>query len=225
MERGLGARLLCVAKSIPVCRTLVDCGCDHGYVSIYAAENGIAQKITASDINRGPLDNAEKEIAAAGQKDRITTVLTDGLDGILPHDCVVIAGMGGETIADIISRAPWTKENCTLVLQPMTRSEVLREYLYNEGFEITDESIVVESGHMYCIIVAKYCGNTEYEPFEKYISRAALKKELADEYCGRVISRLSYELERKTAAGAISKEEKQVFDKELSSLCEMRNRL
>ncbi len=225
MERGLGARLLCVAKSIPVCRTLVDCGCDHGYVSIYAAENGIAQKITASDINRGPLDNAEKEIAASGQKERITTVLTDGLDGLSPHECVVIAGMGGETIAEIISRAPWTKQNCTLVLQPMTRSEVLREYLYNEGFEITDENIVFESGHMYCIIVAKHSGNVVYEPFEKYISRAALKKELAGEYFGRVISRLSYELERKTAAGAISKKEKQVLQRELLSLCKMRDRL
>ena len=68
MNRELGARLLAVAEAIPQCGSMVDCGCDHGYVSIYAMENGRAERITASDINRGPLENAEKEIAAAGRK-------------------------------------------------------------------------------------------------------------------------------------------------------------
>lgn len=225
MEKSLGTRLLCVAQSIPKCTLLIDCGCDHGYVSIYAAENGIAERITASDINRGPLDNAEKEIAAAGQGDKITTVLTDGLDGLSPHDCVVIAGMGGETVADIISRAPWTKDACTLVLQPMTRAEILREYLYREGFCIEDEKFVTESGHMYCVITARHVGNVTYEPFEKYISREGLKSELAAKYADKVIARLSYEYERKSAAGALSDEEREKSRADIASLTEMRKTL
>ena len=218
MEKSLGKRLLCVAQSVPKCESVVDCGCDHGHVSIYIAKNAIADKVTASDINRGPLDNAEREIAAARLTGRTTTVLTNGLDGIAPHDCVVIAGMGGEMITDIIGRAPWTKKNCTLVLQPMTRAETLREYLYCEGFKITDEKFVSESGHLYCVITAVYCGETEYEPFEKYISRAALSDAQARQYAEKVLSRLRFEFERKCLSGAITEEDKKNSEQDILSL-------
>ena len=132
--------------------------------------------------------------------------------------------MGGETIVDIISRAPWTKENCTLVLQPMTRSAILREYLYSEGFEITDEEIVTESGHMYCIIVAKYSGSVEYEPYEKYVSRAALKSELSGEYIKSITTRLLREYKSRKNAGVLTEEEKKLREDDLISLEEMRKR-
>lgn len=225
MEKSIGARLLCVAEAIPPCETLVDCGCDHGYVSIYAAAHGKAEKITASDINRGPLDNAEREILAAGLSGKIKTVLTNGLDDIVPHDCVVIAGMGGELIADIISRAPWTKGECTLVLQPMTRSEFLREYLYREGFGIKEEKIVCEGRHIYCVIVATYTGKTDYLPYEKYISRSALSDPRAREYAAKVLARLRFEFERKCSSGAFSEEEKRSSERDISSLDEVVNSL
>ena len=221
MGKSIGARLLCVAESIPPCETLVDCGCDHGYVSIYAAQHGKAKRITASDINRGPLENAGREILAAGLSGKIKTVLTDGLRGIEPHDWVVIAGMGGELIADIISRAPWTKGECTLVLQPMTRAEVLREYLYREGFEIRSEKIVTEGRHIYCVIIAQYTGKKDYLPYEKYISRAALSDSQAREYAEKVLSRLRFEFERKCASGAFSGEEKIDGERDISSLDEV----
>ena len=222
MDKKLDARLLSVLESIPVCETLVDVGCDHGFVSIYAAERGLAKKITASDINEGPLANARKEIEAAGQGDKIQTVLTDGLCGIEHHDCVVIAGMGGETIADIISRAEWTKEKCTLVLQPMTRSEILREFLYREGFSIQKEKFVAHNGHMYCVITARFDNKESYEPFEKYISRAGLMEENAHEYTEKVLNRLSYEFGNRKRAGVLKKEEEeaQMLDiKEMEKLC------
>ena len=225
MEKELGARLLCVAESIPPCRSLVDCGCDHGFVSIYAAKRGIAERITASDINRGPLKNAEKEIAAARLSGRIKTVLTNGLDDIEHHESVVIAGMGGETIIDIISRAEWTRRDCTLILQPMTKTELLREWLYNEGFAITDEKFVEEGGHLYSVIVARFCGKVEFEPFEKYMSRAAIGAELAETYADKIISRLTYELEKKIEASAMSAEEKARRESDLASLNEMRKKL
>lgn len=225
MEKELGARLLCVAESIPPCHSLVDCGCDHGFVSIYAAKRGIAEAITASDINRGPLKNAEKEIAAARLTGRIKTVLTNGLDGIEHHDCVVIAGMGGETIMDIVSRAEWTKRDCTLVLQPMTKTELLREWLYNEGFAIANEKFVEEGGHLYSVIVAKFCGKVEFEPFEKYLSRAAIGAELWETYADKIISRLTYEYEKKIEASAMTAEEKNRREEDIASLNEMRNKI
>ncbi len=221
LEKSIGARLLCVAEAIPQCETLVDCGCDHGYVSIYAAYHGKAKRITASDINRGPLDNAAREILAAGLSGKIKTVLTDGLRGIEPHECVVIAGMGGELIADIISHAPWTKDKCTLVLQPMTRAEILREYLYREGFEITQEKIVSEGRHIYCVIVARHTGKTEFLPYEKYISRAALSELQARQYAEKVLARLRFEFEKKCKSCALSEEEKRNSERDICSLDEV----
>ncbi len=223
--RELGARLLAVAEAIPFCESLIDCGCDHGYVSIYAAESGRAKKVTASDINSGPLENAKREICAAGLWGRIKTVLTDGLRGIPPHDCVVIAGMGGETIAEIISHAEWTKGGCTLVLQPMTKTDFLREYLYKEGFEIFAERFVCESGHMYTVISARFAGDVKFLPYEKYISRKGLSETFAKEYIDSVQARLSRELESRKAAGVLSEKEKTERERDIASLLKVREEL
>ncbi len=225
LNRELGPRLLAVAEAIPFCETLVDCGCDHGYVSIYAARCGRAKRITASDINRGPLENAMSEISAAGFEDRIKTVLTDGLCGISHHDCVVIAGMGGETIAEIISRAEWTREKCILVLQPMTKSELLREYLYENGFEIFAERFVKENRHMYCVISARFSGKAEFLPYEKYISHAGLSQPLAKEYADSVAARLCREFRSRVSAGVMNENEKTQRERDLSSLSEVRETL
>ncbi|MBQ7119332.1 MAG: SAM-dependent methyltransferase [Oscillospiraceae bacterium] len=225
MIKELGARLMAVAMSVPVCESLVDCGCDHGHVSIFAAKNGLAKKITASDINRGPLDNAEREISAAGFSDVITTKLTDGLCGIARHDCVIIAGMGGETIKGIMEACPWTKDGCVFVLQPMTKTELLREYLFSEGFSVINEKITAEAGHMYCIMTVTYSGKTEYEPFERYISRKGLENELSGEYIDKIIKRLEYETGSKKKAGVLPEKELKKAELDIKSLYEVRKTL
>lgn len=58
--------------------------------------------------------------------------LCDGLSGIRPEktDAVVIAGMGGETIAQILEAAPWVRtRKIPLVLQPMSSIPELRQRL------------------------------------------------------------------------------------------------
>lgn len=44
--------------------------------------------------------------------------LAAGLDGISPEECdtVTIAGMGGQTIAEILQNAPWTADGKSLLL-------------------------------------------------------------------------------------------------------------
>lgn len=225
MERELTARLLAVVRAIPLCESVVDCGCDHGYVSIAAMKRGVAKRITASDINRGPLLNAQNEINKAGLSQSIKTVLTDGLCGIDMHECVVIAGMGGETIVDILSKCAWIRDAKALVLQPMTKSEILREYLYKNGFSVYDENIVAEGDRLYAIISARYCGEVKYLPFEKYISRSGLSSPLAREYTARVAERLSRELHSRVKASAIGAEEKKEREENLASLMEVRKSL
>ena len=139
---------------------LSDVGTDHAHLPIYACGHGICPRAVASDINRGPVENARRNIAAAGLSDRIATVCTPGLDGIekyVPED-ITIFGMGGELIASIIDAAPWTRDPAIrLVLQPMSHAEILRAYLLENGFYMLDQTLVKED-KVYQIICAEYDG-------------------------------------------------------------------
>ena len=141
-------------------KVLADVGSDHAHLPIYACASGICPRAIASDINRGPVENAKRNIAAAGLTDRITAVCTPGLDGIqeyAPED-ITIFGMGGELIASIIDAAPWTRDSAIrLVLQPMSHAEILRAYLLENGFCILDQTLVKEE-KVYQIICAEYDG-------------------------------------------------------------------
>lgn len=152
-----------LAGAIPYLRegkVLSDVGTDHAHLPIYACANGICPRAVASDINRGPVENARRNIAAAGLSDRIATLCTPGLDGIeqyAPED-ITIFGMGGELIASIIDAAPWTRNaRIRLVLQPMSHAEILRAYLLENGYFILDQTLVKED-KVYQIICAEYDG-------------------------------------------------------------------
>lgn len=60
-------------------------------------------------------------------------------------DAVVIAGMGGETIAQILEAAPWVRtRKIPLVLQPMSSIPELRQRLGEDGFHILEERLARE---------------------------------------------------------------------------------
>ena len=63
IEKNLTPRLKMIADLVPQCTSLCDIGTDHGYVAIYLAKKGIAKKVIAADIKKGPLYQAEKNIA------------------------------------------------------------------------------------------------------------------------------------------------------------------
>ncbi len=226
MERALSERLSAVLSAIPVCETLADVGCDHGLVSIHAIKSGRVKRVTASDVREGPLDAARRAVLEEGLDDVIKMRLCDGLDGMSEHDCVVIAGMGGETIADILSRAPWTKKDgCTIVLHPMTKHERLRAFLYDNGYDITDERFVREDGHLYCIITAKGADVRARLPYEIYISESAIGVPLCREYADKVIARLETELQRRLSANIMDSDERKFRETALSSVRERRKKL
>lgn len=169
-------RLKMVALLVPCCEMVADIGTDHGYLPIYLVNKGICKNAVAADVNEGPLSAAKKNIAQTRVKDRINTVLTDGLKKIDEADCVTIAGMGGELIASILEHR---KENMTkFVLQPQRSFDVLRKFLAKNGFEIKKEAVAKEGNKMYCAFYCEFTGE-EAELTEK---EALLgKKELFDD--------------------------------------------
>lgn len=139
---------------------IADVGTDHAYLPIYLIENGIAVSAIATDIHQGPLDAANKNIAAAGIVG-IKTLLCDGLMAVSPDevDTVIIAGMGGDTIAHVLSCAEWLKdEEKLLILQPMSSADSARIYLAENGYEVLKEVAVLDAGRVYPVMTARYCG-------------------------------------------------------------------
>ncbi len=142
---------------------VIDVGTDHAYLPIYLVGQNISSRALACDINRGPIESAQRNIAAAGLEDKIDTLCTDGLHGAEHFDAddIMIFGMGGELIIRILSEAPWVKNaNIGLVLQPMTRAHLLRRWLLENGFTIVGETITHEDRY-YQTIAARYCGKIE----------------------------------------------------------------
>ena len=104
-------------------------------------------------------------------EDRIEFLLCDGLDGCPPEkiDTIVIAGMGGDLICRILDRAEWClNEAYTLILQPMTKAEVLRYWLVNNGFSLLEERIVRDGGKLYQVIRSRYTGNMSLSDAELF---------------------------------------------------------
>ena len=157
----LDIRLQKVAALVRPGSRLADIGTDHAYLPTALVQRGVCPTAIASDVRPGPVQAARRTVEAAGLSDKIDVRLGDGLEPIRPDEAedIVIAGMGGETIAAILAAAPWVKDSrYRLILQPMTRGEELRRYLFGAGFAILEERAAADSRHVYAVLSAQYTG-------------------------------------------------------------------
>lgn len=159
----LSLRLKTIAALVPHGARVCDIGTDHGYLSIYLKQQNTASSVIATDLREKPLESARRNIALSGVNG-IELRLCDGLSGIkeTEADTVIIAGMGGEVIAGILSACEWIKKaEMTLILQPTTSGEALRRFLICGGFDIETEVPVSENGKLYSVMKCRFTGNTE----------------------------------------------------------------
>lgn len=154
-ERELPPRLRAIAAWVKTGARLADVGTDHALLPLSLLRRGGIRAAIATDIHEGPLQRARAN-AAAQEAEGIRFLLCDGLAGVEPGevDCVVIAGLGGENIADILRRAGWVREGVQLLLQPMSRAEVLHRALFDMGLRVLRERLVEDAGRVYPIIEA-----------------------------------------------------------------------
>ncbi len=187
----LSPRLRALAAWVPSGAKLADVGTDHGYLPVWLTLRGCVSSAIASDLRPGPLERARASARTCGAEG-IDFRLCDGLSGIGPEeaDTIVIAGMGGENIAAILETAPWTADGRhTLLLQPMTRAEVLRGSLADRGYTIRREALVEERGILYPVIEAGG-GEMSLTVGQQYGGAALLHDPLGDRYIIREIVRL-----------------------------------
>ena len=140
---------------------LADIGTDHAYLPVWLCRIGRCPCAIAADINPEPLKRGQSTIIESGMSDRIETRLSDGLNEIKSDeaDDIVIAGMGGELIAKILSECSFAADNSKhFILQPMTKSEELIAWLCENGFKILKQDCCVASGKCYTVLLVKYSG-------------------------------------------------------------------
>ena len=180
----LSERLMKITECIKGCGTIADIGTDHGYIPIYCVLNGLCESAIACDVNVGPLNAAKENIAKEGLSDKIGTRLSDGLDALKKGeaDAIVIAGMGGFLIRDILERgADKIEKNTLLILQPMVAMAELRQYLYKNGYDIFDEKLAREDTKFYNIICARK-GKSDYSEKDIFVGRNIEDDENYGEY-------------------------------------------
>ena len=160
-SKKLSQRLqLCADFVTEGCR-VADIGTDHAALPVFLVQSGRCGGAVASDLRKGPLSSAGKNIEAAGLSEKISTRLSNGFDEIAEEefDEAVIAGMGGLLICDILRRTPY-RNSKSFILQPMSDPEEVRRWLYLHGFEITREKAACEGKRVYVVMRADYTGQT-----------------------------------------------------------------
>ena len=160
----LDARLQAVYELVRPGSTVADIGCDHGKLSAALAGSGRCPHVFACDLRPGPLQKARE--TCAPWADKVTFRLGDGLRVIQPEEVqdIVIAGMGAQTIAEILQAAPWVaNERYRLILVPATKHSVLRQWLARNGFALQRETLTHAAGRWYAVQCAQFTG-TCWEP-------------------------------------------------------------
>lgn len=138
-------------------RTVADIGCDHAFVSIALIARGIADSVVALDVRSGPVGIAENNVNMHGMSKKISVRISDGFEALMEHEaeCAIIAGMGGSLMVDILKRGRIHMQNgISLVLQPQSDIQLVREYLYSQSYDIVRENMLIEDDKYYTIMRA-----------------------------------------------------------------------
>ena len=189
----LTPRLRSVAEQVPTGAKFADIGTDHAYLPVWLLQRGIITKALACDLRKGPLERARATAEKYNLTEQMDFRLCDGLAGVAPGeaDTIAIAGMGGETIADILAAAPWVwKEDCLLLLQPMSAQPELRRWLQGHGYAIAKELLSREGDTLYTTFVVQPGPMGELTPAEAWAGRQRKGEEapLREEYLNRLVA-------------------------------------
>ncbi|NLL39400.1 MAG: SAM-dependent methyltransferase [Clostridiales bacterium] len=200
----LSDRLYKIATYVPKGSRIADIGTDHCHIPIWLILGNVVESAIASDIKKGPLEAARRSAAEYGVLDKIDFRLSDGLAEIdhREADTLIIAGMGGENIAEIIESSDWKWEDRhRLILQPMTKQAELCGFLYENGFTVLDEVLAKDGGEIYRILLVGYIKSPIPADANLWVGQSLLEKKdpLLPEYLQLIISKT-----RKAISGVLS---------------------
>jgi len=149
----LSLRLQTIADMVPT-SVVADVGSDHGKLMIALFESGKITHGYAIENKKGPYNRLVSALEKENLIDFIVPLFSDGLDD-LPEsvNTVVIAGMGGNAIIEILKRHPRKLDKIsTIIVDAHSCLGKIRNEISNLGYIIADERIIKEEGIFYEII-------------------------------------------------------------------------
>lgn len=155
----ISKRLEIVAKMVTKGNVVADIGTDHGYVPIYLVKELGCPHVIAMDVAKGPLSKARENIAAHCVSDKIETRLSNGLSKLAEYeaDTVIIAGMGGQLIMNILQEGKKVLETVEeIILSPQTEIAKVRHFLAENGYIIHEEEMFNDDGKTYVVFKLKH---------------------------------------------------------------------
>ena len=193
----LSERLATVAHLVPQGAHFADVGTDHAYLPVWLLLQGIIPSAIVTDLRSGPLQRARQTAQRYGMTGQMSFRLGDGLDCLQPEeaDTIAIAGMGGETIADILAAAPWVRlGSYRLLLQPMSALDDLRRWLAGHGYCIQSERLCLDGGTRYTVMCVQPGEMAPLTPAECWAGRQA--SDLNDPLRGELLEDLIFRARR-----------------------------
>ncbi|MCD5323601.1 MULTISPECIES: tRNA (adenine(22)-N(1))-methyltransferase [Pontibacillus] len=163
-QTELSRRLKAVASFIYSGVTFADIGSDHAYLPAYVCERNPLVRAIAGEVNEGPFQSAKGHIDKQQLNEQVSVRKGNGL-AVLEQDeaeLVTIAGMGGKLIRTILEEG---KEKLgkveRIVAQPNVDAQVVRNWFLHNGYELTEETILEEDGHIYEVLVGDRTSDPE----------------------------------------------------------------
>lgn len=184
----LTERMKAIVDMTEKCDAAADIGADHAMVSLALYKSGKAKTVYACDINEGPVKSAERNIYEEGAEGSVIPLLCNGLSAVYDKvQTVIIAGMGGELIAEILSEYPLDGIE-KFILQPMNRGDKLREALMKLSLKIDEERLVSDMGRIYAVMAVSH-GEMRLSRAEALAGPYIVKNKgpLFSEYIDRII--------------------------------------
>ncbi len=146
--------------------TIIDIGCDHALLDIYAVKNLKNVICIASDINENALGMAIKNINKYGLNDKIKTIVSDGIEKIDvdKNSIIVISGMGTNTILEILDNKKSLLAK-KIIIQSNNHLYELRCQMVKKGYIIKNETVISEK-EKYYVVISFEKGKAKYTNFE-----------------------------------------------------------
>ncbi|HHV72023.1 MAG TPA: SAM-dependent methyltransferase, partial [Clostridia bacterium] len=171
-----------------------DIGTDHAYLLIELARRNPKRKLIGVEVSSKPFQVAKNNLKRVSLNDCVELRLGSGLTVIDPEevDTVVLAGMGGTTIIDILEASPQVVGKLNrLILQPMVAVERVRKWLVEKGFRIEDEDLVLEDNQYYQVILASPGERQQLDEIELMLGPKIMEKKhpLLSNYLDFLISK------------------------------------